>query len=61
MRVLAYIAAFGLVPVVGYYLITKGYDHFLLRTHSQAMAQFLTFGSLALTFMAVFWATKRIP
>jgi len=61
MRVLAYIAAFGLVVFVGYHLITDGYIGFLRQTHSQLSAQILTLGTLALTCAATFWAVRRLP
>jgi len=61
MRVLAYIAAFGLVLFVGYHLATEGYVTFLRRTHSEVGAQILTLGTLLVTFVATFWAVRRIP
>lgn len=61
MRVLVYIAAFGLVIFVGYHLITDGYVSFLRQTNSQLSAQILTLGTLALTCAATFWAVRRLP
>ncbi len=61
MRVLAYIAAFGLVIFVGFHLITDGYPSFLRQTHSQLAAQILTLGTLMLTCAATFWAVRRLP
>jgi len=61
MRVLAYIAAFGLVIFVGYHLVTDGYVSFLRHTHSVIGAQIMTLGTLALTCAATFWAVKRLP
>ncbi len=61
MRILAYIAAFGLVIFVGYHLVTEGYLSFLRQTRSVIGAQIMTLGTLALTCAATFWAVKRLP
>lgn len=61
MRILAHIAAFGLIIFVGYHLITRGYPHFLRQTHSEIAAQVMTLAMLALTFAATFWAVRRLP
>jgi len=61
MRILAYIAAFGLVIFVGYHLVTDGYFSFLRHTRSVIGAQIMTLGTLALTCAATFWAVKRLP
>lgn len=61
MRVLAYIAAFALIVLVGYHLITDGYPNFLRQTHSKLGAQILTLATLALTCGATFWAVRRLP
>ncbi len=61
MRVFAYIAAFGLIVLVGYHLINEGYDSFLQQTHSRLLAQILTLGTLGLTCIATLWAVKRLP
>ena len=61
MRVLAYIAAFGLVIFVGIHLVTEGYPNFLRFTHSQLGAQMLTLGTLFVTCAATFWAVRRLP
>lgn len=61
MRLLVYIAAFGLLILVGYHLMTDGYTHFLRQTHSRLLAQFMTLATLGLTFGATFWTIKRLP
>ncbi len=61
MRILAYIAAFGLVIFVGYHLVTDGYPNFLHHTRSRLLAEMMTLGTLALTCGATFWAVRRLP
>lgn len=61
MRVLAHIAAFAILMLVGYLLVTKGYHAFLLQTRSRITAQALTIVTLGFTTVAMIWATRKIP
>jgi len=61
MRLMAHIAAFAIIILAGYLLVTHAYPDFLRRTHSQMVAQFLTFCALAGTTGVMIWATRKIP
>ena len=61
MRLLAHLAAFAIIVLAGYLLVTYGYPDFLRRTHSQSVAQFLTFCALAGTTGVMIWATRKSP
>lgn len=61
MRLLAHIAAFAIIILTGYLLVHYGYRDILARTHSQVVAQILTFCALAGTTGIMIWATRKIP
>jgi len=61
MRALAHIAAFAIVILVGYLLVTRGYHSFLIHMRSPFLAQLLTLACLGFTAMATIWATRKIP
>ena len=61
MRVLAHVAAFAIVVLVGYLLITEGYHSFLHHTRSRFTAQAMTFITLGFTTIGMIWATRKIP
>lgn len=61
MRLLAHIAAFAIIVMAGYLLVTYGYPDFLHRTRSQFVAQLLTFCALGGTTGVMIWATRKIP
>ncbi len=61
MRLLAHIAAFAIIVLAGYLLVTYGYPDFLHRSRSQFAAQALTFCALAGTTGVMIWATRKIP
>lgn len=61
MRALAHIAAFAILLLVGYLLITQGYQSFWRHTRSHIAAQALTFFTLIITTMMMIWATRKIP
>ncbi|MBL9010560.1 MAG: hypothetical protein JNL56_05205 [Alphaproteobacteria bacterium] len=61
MRALAHIAAFAIIIMVGYLLMTKGYHSFLIQMRSPLLAQLMTFVCLGFTAMAMIWATRKIP
>jgi hypothetical protein len=61
MRLMAHIAAFAIIVLSGYLLVTYGYPNFFSRTRSHVIAQVLTFCALAGTTGVMIWATRKIP
>ncbi|MFO1235673.1 MAG: hypothetical protein U1F24_01385 [Alphaproteobacteria bacterium] len=61
MRALAHIAAFAIIVLVGYLLMTRGYHSFLIQMRSPFLAQIMTFICLGFTTMVTIWATRKIP
>lgn len=61
MRLIAFIAAFGIILLSSYWLVKYGYPHFYRTTGSTLASEIMLLCSIGFASLSVIYVVKRLP